>query len=219
MDQSILIRIPAILICLTIHEYAHGYMALLKGDDTASLQGRLTFNPISHLDPIGTLMMLFGPFGWAKPVPVNPNRLEKPRRDMGLVAFAGPASNMILAVIILLIVKFGGFREDFIISTNALFSNGQVTNVLYALLAYLFYFNLGLAIFNLLPVFPLDGSHIVTSLLPYDKVHKWEQISKRLPIFLFGILIADRLFNIPLFTILIEKPIFHPWLNFWTGLI
>src|SRR4030042_605671 len=99
-QQLLLIRIPAILIALTIHEYAHGYVAWLKGDNTAKAAGRLTFNPLAHLDLFGTLMLFFGPFGWAKPVPVNPMNLDNPKKDMIYVGAAGPVSNIVLPILI-----------------------------------------------------------------------------------------------------------------------
>jgi len=97
MVRELFLLVPAILVALTFHEYAHGWMALRFGDPTAKMAGRLTFNPISHLDPIGTLMLLLVHIGWAKPVPVDPRYFQNPKRDMLWVALAGPGTNMILA--------------------------------------------------------------------------------------------------------------------------
>ena len=94
---EILIRVPIVLICLVVHEVSHGYMAMKLGDPTARNLGRLTLNPLKHLDPIGAICMLFFRFGWAKPVPINTRYFKKPRRDMALTALAGPVSNFIMA--------------------------------------------------------------------------------------------------------------------------
>lgn len=214
MDEFTLIRIPAILISLTIHEYAHGYMAWIKGDDTASLQGRLTLNPFPHLDLFGTLMMLRGPFGWAKPVPVNPNRLANPRRDMGLVALAGPVSNILQAIVGGLILRFS---YPFLAAGAA---ESPINVYIFKFLLMYFQINLGLAIFNLLPFAPLDGSHIVRSLLPYHRVHKWEEFSRYAPQILFGMLIIEWLMpSIPIFTYLLVNPLFKPWYYVWSHII
>src|SRR5512133_3237355 len=97
--ELMLLRIPAILIAITIHEFAHGWIALRRGDTTAKDSGRLTLNPIAHLDFFGALMMFFGPFGWAKPVPINPARFNHRRRDLILVSMAGPVSNVLCAIV------------------------------------------------------------------------------------------------------------------------
>jgi len=105
LDSFFILRIPAILFCLTIHEYAHGWMARRLGDPTAALSGRLTLNPISHLDVFGTIMLMFGPFGWAKPVPVDPFNFNDPKKDMMKVALAGPGINIIAALVIGLLIR------------------------------------------------------------------------------------------------------------------
>lgn len=152
--ERILFLIPALLIALTFHEYAHGKVAYLLGDPTAKNQGRLTLNPLSHLDPIGTLMVLFAGFGWAKPVPINPFFFQSDRRrGMMLVGLAGPVMNLVLAylsAVVLQIVSsygIGGF---------------WLNNFLYVLIQ----LNIILAIFNLIPVPPLDGSRILAGILP-----------------------------------------------------
>lgn len=155
---SFLIFLPAIIIALTFHEYAHGYTAYLLGDDTARLQGRLTINPLSHLDPIGFLIMLFPPhFGWAKPVMVNPYRFNKmsPRAGMMVVSFAGPLMNIILAAVSLLVIKY----------LLPLSNSGNV-QIAVDLLKTLYQINIVLAAFNLIPIPPLDGSKILAWLLP-----------------------------------------------------
>lgn len=153
-----LIFLPAIIIALTFHEYAHGYTACLLGDSTARDQGRLTINPLPHLDPVGFLIMLFPPhFGWAKPVQVNPYRFNQvsPRAGMMLVSLAGPGMNILLAAVSLLCIKYlVPYSET---------GNGQIA---VQLLVTLFQINIVLAAFNLIPIPPLDGSRILTWLLP-----------------------------------------------------
>ncbi|MGE5380451.1 MAG: site-2 protease family protein [Methylocystaceae bacterium] len=153
-----LIYLPAIIISLTFHEYAHGYTAYSLGDDTARLQGRLTINPLPHLDPIGFIIMLFPPhFGWAKPVQVNPYRFKKmsPRSGMMVVSLAGPLMNVLLAAVSLIAIKY--------VTPFATGGNGQIT---FQLLKTLYQVNLVLAAFNIIPIPPLDGSRILAWVLP-----------------------------------------------------
>jgi Zn-dependent protease len=156
------VRLPVILAALTFHEYAHGWVADKLGDPTARLSGRLTFNPLAHLDPIGTLALIFSPVGWAKPVPVNFNNLRHPRRDMIWVAAAGPGANLILAAVSawsLRLFEGGGA----IVESSWL---AGLATPLYLMLQVSVLINVALAIFNLLPLPPLDGGRIVSGLLP-----------------------------------------------------
>jgi len=156
------VRLPAILAALTFHEYAHGWVADKLGDSTARLSGRLTFNPLAHLDPIGTLALIFSPVGWAKPVPVNFNNLRHPRRDMVWVAAAGPGANLVLAAVSawsLRLFEGGGA----IVESSWL---AGLATPLYLMLQVSVLINVALAIFNLLPLPPLDGGRIVSGLLP-----------------------------------------------------
>lgn len=182
----ILVLAPALVIAIVFHEVAHGYAARLLGDPTASERGRLTLNPIAHVDPVGTLLvpgalaLLGGPmFGWAKPVPVNKWRLSNPRFGMMAVAAAGPASNFVLAlvgaVLYGLVLPDGAmFRDD---GSTALVLDGLGepfwlgTGLFYFMLA-----NLFLGIFNLLPIPPFDGSHIVGGLLPARMRAMWDKL-------------------------------------------
>ncbi|MFH1824800.1 MAG: site-2 protease family protein [Candidatus Firestonebacteria bacterium] len=157
------IRIMVILLALTIHEFAHGFVAFLKGDHTAKDAGRLTLNPISHLDVLGALMLMFGPFGWAKPVPINPYNFKNPRADIFFVAIAGPASNLFLAFICGIMVRM---INPYILKESILM-----------IFAYLLIINCGLGIFNLLPLPPLDGSRVLASLLPAKYAFKFEAIN------------------------------------------
>ena len=151
--EVLIILLPVLIFSLCFHEFSHGYVAYRLGDHTAARNGRLTLNPLAHLDPIGSLMILFVGFGWAKPVPVNPVNFGNPRVDMMKVAFAGPASNLILAFIAGLMIRFANYSE--------LKNNG----ILYQTLYVFSFINIALAVFNMLPVAPLDGSQIFGNMI------------------------------------------------------
>ena len=170
---------------IVLHEIAHGFAALCLGDDTAKREGRLTLNPISHFDPIGSflvpmvLMLSHAPlFGWAKPVPVNYWHLDHPKKDMGLVALAGPLMNFILAILCALIVNLG---EKYL--SNTPFNQWLVGNFYIG-----FRLSLALCAFNLFPVLPLDGGRILVSILPKDLSEKYAGTEK------FGFVILMFLF-------------------------
>ena len=161
---GLLISAPGVLIAITFHEFAHGYAAYKLGDDTAKRQGRLSLNPFAHLDPIGTLMLLVAGFGWGKPVEVDPrNYTRKISMEKGeaIVSLAGPLMNFILAIIFTLIYcaiyKF----------TSATFMASTVGTVIMLLISTTISINIGLGVFNLIPLPPLDGSKIIMPFLPY----------------------------------------------------
>jgi len=160
--QKIAILIPPILLAVTVHEMAHGWVAYRLGDPTAKALGRLTLNPFRHLDPVGTFVFfLTQAIGWAKPVPVNPAYFKDPRRDMMWVAFAGPAANLLLASAIAMFLR-GTSHYVF-----PLFHAFEYFGRPLFLMAYLgVQINIGLAVFNLLPIPPLDGGKILAGLLP-----------------------------------------------------
>ena len=146
--EVLVLLIPVLLFALVFHEFSHAWIAYKLGDPTARYAGRLTLNPVAQLDPVGGLMILFVGFGWAKPVPVDPRYLKNPREDMMKIAFAGPASNLLLAFIAGTILRFG-------------IGQGSI-----AMMLILFtQINIMLAVFNMIPVSPLDGSQIFSGLL------------------------------------------------------
>lgn len=149
------IRLLIIFTILPIHEFAHGFAAKKLGDKSALIAGRLTLNPLAHIDPIGAVLIFICGFGWAKPVPVNPRNFKNYRRDDALVALAGPLSNLICAAAGRLVYEI-------------IYSTMSGVGMLFALLAIeqFIMINISLAVFNLLPIYPLDGSHILSGILP-----------------------------------------------------
>ena len=154
----VLSRAFVIFCCTPVHELAHGYAAYKLGDDTAKYQGRLTFNPLAHLDPIGTIMIFVFGFGYAKPVQVNPTKFKNPRRDMALTALAGPVANIIMA-----------FVSVFIAYIIGAFAHSQLLSLIAVFFYYAASVNAMLAVFNLIPVPPLDGSRIFSVFLSDKK--------------------------------------------------
>lgn len=154
--QSLILKVPALLLAVTVHEVAHGLVADRLGDPTARLSGRLTLNPLPHIDPLGALAFVLAGFGWAKPVPVNAGNLRHPVRDMAWVAGAGPISNLLLGFLALLglvLLRRTGAAPF-------------LTEPLGGMLTYVYQFNVVLAIFNLIPLPPLDGGHFLPYLFP-----------------------------------------------------
>lgn len=164
--------VPALL-AITCHEVSHGYVANKLGDSTARLMGRLTLNPLKHLDIIGTLMVFIIGIGWAKPVPVNFNNLRSPKRDMIWVALAGPITNISLALLSALALRgLAAASKGFLAGTSL----SIVLEPILLMLAFSLYINLILAIFNLIPVPPLDGGRVATGLLPYRQAAAYSRI-------------------------------------------
>ena len=161
---TLLLSIPGVLIAITFHEYAHAFAADRLGDDTPRRQGRLSLNPFSHLDPIGSLMLIFAGFGWGKPVEINPrnfNRTMSMEKAHALVSFAGPLMNFILTIVFTIIYcAMYKFAYGFI--------HTQIGNIIYIMVQLAAQINLGLGIFNLIPLPPLDGSKILGIFLPYN---------------------------------------------------
>ena len=151
-----IVRIPVILFAITIHEYAHGRAALKLGDPTAKNMGRLTLNPLPHIDPLGAICLFLFHFGWAKPVPVNPGYFRDVRRDTIIMSLAGPLSNILTACIAGMFIRFFFLNWD----------------VYLEVLFYLLIMNIGLGLFNLLPLPPLDGSHVLENTLSPSAAQK-----------------------------------------------
>ena len=181
--QDAIYLIPAVLLSLSFHEFSHGYVAFKLGDPTAKQAGRLTLNPLAHIDPLGTLCMLIFRFGWAKPVPVNVMYFKDRKKGMAITAAAGPISNLLLAFLCLLlfvpVLVYAGWTAV----------GSYAANFLYIMVM----INVGLAVFNLLPISPLDGSKILYTVLP-NKIY-------------FSIMRYERYFQPVLFLLL------------WTGLL
>lgn len=154
----LLISTAATLLCLTVHELCHGFTAYCLGDPTAKRAGRLTLKPLAHIDPVGFIMMLLVHVGWAKPVPVDIRYLKKPKRDMAITALAGPASNFFLACLALLL-------GDLVLYGPPVLSD-EIGAWIIVFLCYVAVFSVGLGLFNLIPIPPLDGSKVLFSVLP-----------------------------------------------------
>jgi len=173
--NEFIILAPPLLFALTVHEFAHGFIAYRLGDPTAIMAGRLTLNPLKHLDPLGTIAFFFFKFGWAKPVPVNPSYFRNPKRDMLWVALAGPITNLGLAVISAILAKAiwlvaGLLPYSWMLEALLLPLSGMLVASVWI--------NLVLAIFNFLPIPPLDGGRILAGLLPDRMADSYRQIER-----------------------------------------
>lgn len=168
---SLLISLIALVVAITIHEFAHALVADRLGDPTPRLMGRLTLNPLSHLDPIGTLMILLVRFGWGKPVQFDPFNLKNPRRDAALISIAGPISNMLLAILLSIIIRF-------------------IPPIIGQFFLPIIFLNVILAVFNLIPIHPLDGFKIVGGLLSENQAREWNTLERYGFIFLLVLLLV-----------------------------
>jgi len=192
--QRLVLQIPALLLAVTVHEVSHGFVADRLGDPTARLQGRLTLNPLPHIDPLGALAFVLAGFGWAKPVPVNANNLRRPMRDMAVVAAAGPLSNFALAFLALLALRLvRPYMETPFFAIPVL-----------GVLQYIYLFNLGLGIFNLIPLPPLDGGHFLPYFLPRGSWTLLRRLEQYGPLILLLLLMsgAARYVMEPLFIVM-----------------
>jgi Zn-dependent protease len=196
--HGFLISLFVLVVSLSVHEWAHAKAAYLAGDDTAKLKGRLSLNPLDHLDPVGTVMMIvsslmgFG-IGWAKPVPVNPMRFRHPRWDSLKVSLWGPLSNLLFALVLGQVLRF--FVPK--LGPNDL-----------KMLALFVRINIGLALFNLLPISPLDGSHILSALLPYEAARKYDYFMARhgFSIIIAAVLVIPAIFGVSIFGLVLQGP-------------
>lgn len=189
----ILILAFCVLFSLSVHEFSHGLAAYAVGDKTAKYSGRLSLNPLAHLDPFGAICLFLFGFGWARPVPVNPWNFKNKKGGMILTALAGPFSNFLLAFIAMVIYTLlGGLRFS---SASFGFT---LASVFYELAYYMIMINLGLGLFNLIPIPPLDGSKVLTAILPertYFKLMDYER---------YGFIILIILINTPIFNSLLN---------------
>lgn len=206
--STILLVAPPILIALTFHEFAHAYAAYRYGDDTAKQLGRLSLNPLRHLDPLGTIMIFLVHFGWAKPVPVNPYRLKNPRKDMLWISAAGPLANILLALASGLLL-----RLLFAINGTPGSHTGTAMELVIFMVIMSLQINLALAIFNILPIAPLDGSKILSGLLP-ARFAKFIGVLERYgPFILIGLIIIGRVTDVSILGGLI-----WPFVDFFSNL-
>lgn len=197
--ENFILRIPAILIALTVHEYAHGWVAFKLGDRTAYNAGRLTFNPFAHLDLFGSIMLLFGPFGWAKPVPVDPRYFQNPKKGIVMVSLAGPVSNIILALL------FGYLLRFFVSSGEA-----PTSPYLIRFFSMVISINIGISFFNLLPIPPLDGSKILLGMLPDRAIPGYIEKTRHVPTIFMIMIVAEWALHIPIFSTILN-PLYIPY--------
>ncbi len=191
--KSIIPFAIAILYALTIHEFFHAWTANKLGDPTAKMQGRLTLNPIAHLDPMGVICFIFAHFGWGKPVPVNPSYFKYPRRDDVLVSAAGPISNIVSALF------FG-------IVFQILYMFMEIPQELAIVLILLTKINLMLAFFNFIPLYPLDGSHVLKGFLPRHMLPGYENLCRYGPPILLGLILLGNFTHISILSYVIGYP-------------
>ena len=198
---AFLIWIIALLVAITVHEFAHAWSAERLGDPTARLAGRISLNPLNHLDPLGTLMLIIARIGWGKPVPVDPFNFRHPRRDMAITSFAGPAADLILAAVLSIIIRI------------AYFSLGPTATLIEILFQPIIVLAVILAIFNLLPIHPLDGSAVIVGLLPQDLAEDYDRFSHQYGLFILIFLI------LPFFGAPLISRIVFPVVNFILSLL
>ena len=188
---SFLLSVPIIILILSVHEYAHGLVAKKLGDPTAESLGRLTLNPLKHIDPIGFIMFIVLGIGYAKPVPINSRYFKKPKRDMALVGVAGPIANLIMSIIFAALIKLLFLLIQFIPVTAPVWTVTALSYIYQILYLGVFY-NIAFAIFNLIPVPPLDGSRLLYAFLP-SKALLWFQRYEQY--FMWGLLGVFIVFN------------------------
>jgi len=188
-----IIRIPVLLFAITIHEYAHGRVALALGDPTAKNAGRLSFNPIIHIDPFGAICLFLFSFGWAKPVPVDIRYFKNIRRDTVLMALSGPLSNLAVALVTGIFIRYFLFPWEIYVKV----------------LVFMLLMNIGLGLFNLLPIPPLDGSHVLENVLSPRASEKYRKFGRHGPMILIGIIMLDNFAHTGILKTILVGPMFH----------
>lgn len=188
-----IVKIPVLLFAVTIHEYAHGRAALWLGDPTAKNMGRLSLNPLPHIDPLGAICLFLFHFGWAKPVPVNPRYFKNLRRDVICMSLAGPVANLSAAFLAGLLLRF--FFMPVQIYVEALL--------------WLLLMNIGLGLFNLLPLPPLDGSHVLENLLSPPAALKYREFARYGPFILLTVIMLDNFAHTGILARILVGPMFH----------
>ena len=177
--MEIIYLIIALAVCITVHEAAHAWVAFKLGDPTAKMEGRVSLNPMKHLDILGTLMIFIAHFGWGKPVPFNYQNLKHPRRDAALISIAGPLTNLLTAVVVAIFIKYMPGMPYFVFET---------LRAIYALSIVLF-------LFNLIPISPLDGSKLLGLVIPHSKEATYLRFISQGPLYIILLIIADRLIH------------------------
>ena len=175
--MEIIYLIIALAVCISVHEASHAWVAYKLGDPTAKMEGRVSLNPMRHLDPLGTIMIFIARFGWGKPVPFNYNNLKHPRRDSALIALAGPISNLLTAFVIAIVLKYVQYIPVFFAGA----------------LKMTFHLSIVLFLFNLLPIAPLDGSKLIGLIVPRSREDWYQRFLSKGPFLLILLIIADRL--------------------------
>ena len=205
---SFLLSVPIIILVLSVHEYAHGLVAKKLGDPTADSLGRLTLNPLKHIDPIGFLMFLLLGIGYAKPVPINSRYFKKPRRDMALVGAAGPLSNLAMALIFTFLTKLFFLLVPFLPETAPDWSYTALS-YMHTILRLGIFYNLSFMIFNFIPVPPLDGSRVLSLILPPRLFYKYVRYERQITLIVLLLLLLGPLSRlIQLITTLILRGMF-----------
>jgi len=195
--EQIILLAPPFLLAITVHEFSHGYIAYRLGDSTARDMGRLTFNPIAHIDLFGLLALFFIGFGWAKPVPVNPHNLANPRQDNLWISLAGPVSNFISAFLFGLLFRL----------LYPILPDSGISAIILGMIFFGVWINLILTIFNLLPIPPLDGFHILEGLVSTDTYVALQPLKRFGPMILLGLIIISSFTGLGIF-----RMIFNPFL-------
>lgn len=190
---DLIIRIPVVLFAITIHEYAHGRAALALGDPTAKLMGRLSFNPLKHIDILGAICLYLFKFGWAKPVPVDVRYFKNMRRDVIVMSLAGPIANLAAALIAGLLIRFFMLPLEIYLQV----------------LLWLILMNIGLGLFNLLPLPPLDGSHVLENLLSPRAAQKYREFGRYGPFILIAIVLLDNFAHTGIISRILIGPMFY----------